>query len=55
MVVFAGPSMLTAGVKRRAPEKRNLVIFAGYCLPGTIGSKVLTRHEDVDIFGAARR
>lgn len=46
MVLFAGTAMLNAGnslqvFKRWAPDKRNLVIFPGYCLPGTVGHDVL--------------
>merc|ERR1719215_316733 len=27
--------------KKWAPEERNLVVFPGYCLPGTVGNDVL--------------
>lgn len=46
MVLFAGPAMMQGGsslniFKKWAPEERNLVVFPGYCLPGTVGNDVL--------------
>jgi len=54
MVVFAGPSMLQAGVslslfRKWAPDRRNLVSFAGYCLPGTIGHFVQAKVQKINI------
>ena len=44
-IAFAGPSMLNGGpslqiFRNWAPDARNLTIFAGYCLPGTLGHDV---------------
>lgn len=56
MVVFAGPSMLTGGpalriFKEWACDGRNLVLFAGYCLPGTLGNEVLAKQKQLDVGG----
>ena len=47
MVLFATPGMLSGGLsmevfKKWAPSEHNLVIMPGYCVPGTIGHKVLS-------------
>jgi len=54
MVVFAGPAMLNGGPSLRlfrhiAPERRNLVVFAGYCLPGTLGNAVIGKAKRVEV------
>ncbi|KAG0266361.1 Integrator complex subunit 11 [Mortierella polycephala] len=46
MVVFATPGMLHSGTslelfKKWAPNPKNMVIMPGYCVAGTVGSKVL--------------
>eukprot|EP00762_Andalucia_godoyi_P001192 ANDGO_01937.mRNA.1 Integrator complex subunit 11 homolog len=49
-VILASPGMLHAGTslkvfKRIATDARNLVIFPGYCVKGTVGYKVLNVDE----------
>ncbi|KAF9090852.1 Integrator complex subunit 11 [Mortierella sp. AD031] len=46
MVVFATPGMLHSGTslelfKKWAPDPKNMVIMPGYCVAGTVGSRVL--------------
>ncbi|KAK3843884.1 MAG: beta-lactamase-like protein [Linnemannia gamsii] len=46
MVVFATPGMLHSGTslelfKKWAPDPKNMVIMPGFCVAGTVGSKVL--------------
>lgn len=54
MVLFATPGMMNAGTslevfKQWAPEPKNLVIFPGYCSPGTVGNKVLKGEKKIII------
>ncbi|KAF9922575.1 Integrator complex subunit 11 [Linnemannia zychae] len=46
MVVFATPGMLHSGTsleifKKWAPDPKNMVVMPGYCVAGTVGSRVL--------------
>ncbi|KAF9128185.1 Integrator complex subunit 11 [Mortierella sp. 14UC] len=57
MVVFATPGMLHSGTslelfKKWAPDPKNMVIMPGYCVAGTVGSKVLAgeKHIKTDSF-----
>ncbi|KAF9140777.1 Integrator complex subunit 11 [Mortierella sp. GBA39] len=57
MVVFATPGMLHSGTslelfKKWAPDPKNMVIMPGFCVAGTIGSKVLAgeKHIKTDSF-----
>lgn len=54
MVLFASPGMLHAGTslsvfKKWAPDPNNLVILPGYCVAGTVGSKVLAGDKVIEI------
>jgi integrator complex subunit 11 len=54
MVVFATPGMLHAGLslqifKRWAPNENNMVIMPGYCVSGTVGSKVLSGQKKIEL------
>lgn len=54
MVVFAGPSMLTGGpslelFRKWAPDEKNLIVFPGYCIPGTIGNEVQAKVKRIHI------
>ena len=56
MVFFATPGMLHGGLslstfKEWAPEPKNAIIIPGYCMPGTIGNKVLSGHKTINIEG----
>jgi len=56
MVFFATPGMMHGGLslstfKEWAPEKKNAIIIPGYCMPGTVGNKVLSGHKVVQIEG----
>jgi len=57
MVVFATPGMLHSGTslelfKKWAPDPKNMVIMPGYCVAGTVGSRVLAgeKHIKTDTF-----
>ncbi|KAF9538551.1 Integrator complex subunit 11 [Mortierella hygrophila] len=57
MVVFATPGMLHSGTslelfKKWAPDPKNMVIMPGFCVAGTIGSRVLAgeKHIKTDSF-----
>ncbi|KAF9338955.1 Integrator complex subunit 11 [Linnemannia elongata] len=57
MVVFATPGMLHSGTslelfKKWAPDPKNMVIMPGFCVAGTVGSKVLAgeKHIKTDSF-----
>lgn len=57
MVVFATPGMLHSGTslelfKKWAPDPKNMVIMPGYCVAGTVGSRVLAgeKHVKTDAF-----
>ncbi|KAG0052903.1 Integrator complex subunit 11 [Gryganskiella cystojenkinii] len=52
MVVFATPGMLHSGTslelfKKWAPDPKNMVIMPGYCVAGTVGSKVLAGEKKI--------
>jgi integrator complex subunit 11 len=54
MVLFATPGMLHAGTSLEAFKKwcgdsKNMVIMPGYCVPGTVGAKVLAGSKQIDI------
>ncbi|GJJ75832.1 integrator complex subunit 11 [Entomortierella parvispora] len=54
MVVFATPGMLHSGTslelfKKWAPDPKNMVIMPGYCVAGTVGSKVLAGEKRIQI------
>eukprot|EP00927_Polykrikos_kofoidii_P050683 TRINITY_DN44576_c0_g1_i1.p1 TRINITY_DN44576_c0_g1~~TRINITY_DN44576_c0_g1_i1.p1 ORF type:complete len:674 (-),score=87.26 TRINITY_DN44576_c0_g1_i1:139-2139(-) len=54
LVLFAGPATLNGGrsleiFTRWAPHKQNIIVFPGYCLPGTIGNHVLAGERRVDV------
>jgi Beta-Casp domain/Zn-dependent metallo-hydrolase RNA specificity domain len=54
MVVFATPGMLHAGLsleifKNWCGDEKNLVIFPGYCVAGTIGNKVISGQKRIEI------
>jgi integrator complex subunit 11 len=53
-VLFASPGMLHAGTslavfRRWAPDVNNMVILPGYCVPGTVGARVLAGERDVSL------
>lgn len=57
MVVFATPGMLHSGTslelfKKWAPDPKNMVIMPGFCVAGTVGSRVLAgeKHIKTDSF-----
>ncbi|KAL1924303.1 uncharacterized protein VTP21DRAFT_7338 [Calcarisporiella thermophila] len=52
MVLFATPGMLHIGVslevfKKWAPDPKNMVIMPGFCVAGTVGSKVLKGAKEI--------
>lgn len=54
MVVFATPGMLHAGLslqifKHWASNEKNMVIMPGYCVAGTVGSKVLAGQKRIEM------
>ena len=54
MVVFATPGMLHAGLslqifKQWASNDKNMVIMPGYCVAGTVGSKVLSGQKRIEL------
>uniref|UniRef100_T1J0E4 Integrator complex subunit 11 n=1 Tax=Strigamia maritima TaxID=126957 RepID=T1J0E4_STRMM len=56
MVVFATPGMLHAGLslqifKKWAPFEQNMLIMPGYCVAGTVGSKILNGAKRVECEG----
>jgi len=56
IVVFATPGMIHAGLslqifKKWAPCENNMVIMPGYCVAGTVGSKILNGAKRVEIEG----
>lgn len=59
-VVFASPGMLHSGLSLEIFENwcvdsKNLVIFPGYCVEGTIGNEVIKGNKKVNINGRCRR
>ena len=56
MVLLAGPSMMNGGLslevfKKWAPNANNMIVFPGYCLPGTVGNEVLALSKRVRVPG----
>jgi integrator complex subunit 11 len=56
MVFFATPGMLhgvlsLSTFKEWAPDPKNAIIIPGYCMPGTVGNKVLKGEKVVQIDG----
>ncbi|KAJ3020515.1 UNVERIFIED_CONTAM: Integrator complex subunit 11 [Siphonaria sp. JEL0065] len=54
MVLFASPGMLHAGqsldvFKKWCGDPKNMIILPGYCVPGTVGAKVLAGEKVIDI------
>ena len=54
MVCFASPGMLHGGYslqifKEWAGNKKNAIIIPGYCMPGTVGNKVLSGEKIINI------
>jgi integrator complex subunit 11 len=59
MVLFASPGMLHAGTslsvfRKWAPDPANMVILPGYCVPGTVGARVLAREKEIDVEGGKK-
>ena len=57
-MLFATPGMLHAGLslfafKKWAPNPKNMVILPGYCVPGTVGAKVLAGKKRIEVEGGA--
>ncbi|KAJ3194304.1 Integrator complex subunit 11 [Irineochytrium annulatum] len=56
MVLFSSPGMLHAGqsldvFKKWCGNPKNMVVLPGYCVPGTIGARVLAHEKQIDIDG----
>ena len=56
MVCFASPGMLHGGYslqifKEWAGSERNTLIIPGYCMPGTVGNKLLNGEKKIMIDG----
>lgn len=54
MVLFASPGMLHSGTslevfKKWAPDAKNMVVIPGYCVPGTIGAKILAGAKSIEL------
>lgn len=54
MVCFASPGMLHGGYslsifKEWCSNKKNALIIPGYCMPGTVGNKVLSGEKRINI------
>lgn len=54
MVFFATPGMLHGGLslqtfKEWAGSEKNAVIIPGYCMPGTVGNKILSGEKKITI------
>ena len=52
MVLFSSPGMLHSGMslevfKRWASDPKNMVIMPGYCVPGTLGAKLLQGQRSI--------
>lgn len=59
MVLFASPGMLHAGTslnvfKKWAPNPQNMVILPGYCVPGTVGARVLAGDREIEVDGGQK-
>ncbi|KAI9351135.1 integrator complex subunit 11 [Zopfochytrium polystomum] len=53
MVVFASPGMLHAGTsldlfKKWCYDPKNMIILPGYCVPGTVGARVLAGEKIIE-------
>ncbi|KAJ3213782.1 Integrator complex subunit 11 [Dinochytrium kinnereticum] len=53
MVLFASPGMLHSGLsldifKKWCGDAKNMIILPGYCVPGTVGAKVLAGEKFID-------
>uniref|UniRef100_A0A1I7YGF4 Integrator complex subunit 11 n=1 Tax=Steinernema glaseri TaxID=37863 RepID=A0A1I7YGF4_9BILA len=56
MVVFSTPGMLHGGLslkifKKWCGNSNNMIIMPGYCVPGTVGAKVISGDKRVEIEG----
>jgi integrator complex subunit 11 len=56
MVFFATPGMLHGGLslqtfKEWAGNEKNAIIIPGYCMPGTVGNKLLSGEKKINIDG----
>ena len=56
MVCFASPGMLHGGYslqifKEWASNEKNALIIPGYCMPGTVGNKLLNGEKRISIDG----
>ena len=56
MVFFATPGMLHGGLslqtfKEWSGNEKNAVIIPGYCMPGTVGNKILSGDKKINIDG----
>ncbi|KAJ3324037.1 Integrator complex subunit 11 [Blyttiomyces sp. JEL0837] len=54
MVLFASPGMLHAGTsldifKKWCSNPKNMIILPGYCVPGTVGAKVLAGEKVIEV------
>jgi integrator complex subunit 11 len=54
MVLFASPGMLHAGMsldvfKKWCGDPKNMIILPGYCVPGTVGAKVLAGEKVIEV------
>ncbi|KAJ3416035.1 Integrator complex subunit 11 [Chytridiales sp. JEL 0842] len=54
MVLFASPGMLHAGTsldvfKKWCGDAKNMIILPGYCVPGTVGAKVLAGEKVIEV------
>jgi hypothetical protein len=54
MVLFASPGMLHAGMsldifKKWCGDPRNMIVLPGYCVPGTVGAKVLAGDKVIEV------
>ncbi|KAI8847819.1 cleavage and polyadenylation-specific factor 3-like protein [Chytridium lagenaria] len=53
MILFASPGMLHTGLsldifKKWCGDPKNMIILPGYCVPGTVGAKVLAGERFID-------
>ena len=60
MVLLATPGMMNNGLSLEAFEywavdPRNTVVFAGYCVKGTVGNKVLSGAKEIEIGASSER
>ncbi|KAI3638080.1 hypothetical protein MIR68_003691 [Amoeboaphelidium protococcarum] len=55
-ILFASPGMLHAGFslevfKKWAPNPDNMIIMPGYCVPGTVGARILRGEKQIELDG----